>query len=169
MFITSNKFSCIFFKATPSDWNSESLEFCLPKDFQVWSHFFQPLISKRAEELVCRRIESNLQTIFEKISKDINSWKEMEEDLRSYVWSESSDDIGKEAGSHEGLRMKTKGFCPRIVELCHTLDQTYFDLLQDVSLYLHGTNGTNNKSGTNQDVKQLIYYLKEESSSSIDK
>lgn len=120
--------------------------------------------------MVRRRIKSNLKSTFEKISNYLTSCQQTDDDLQHFVWNESPEDIGKDAMSHEGLTMKTKGFSPKIVELTHMLDKIYSELIQDICLYLYGTtNLVEAKDQQTEDGKRLELYLKEEGTSSIDK
>ncbi|XP_015836994.1 conserved oligomeric Golgi complex subunit 1 isoform X2 [Tribolium castaneum] len=125
----------------PSDWERICSESNLPENFNVWYYFFQSLITKRASELISKKVSCIIKDleseIREVLSGNLGS-EHGETDLRWYTWVEDPTDVSRIENKHTGLSMKTLGYSQNVVNLCEKLDGKYLELLIDVSQYLYG-------------------------------
>lgn len=159
------------------NWKDVCSNTYLPVNFTVWNHFFQPLVSKRAEKLIYHKINESLEDMYKKfddVFKSESKLERCENDIKWYVWHEEQDDISKDANEHQGLSMKTKGHSKKIVLLCKFMDEKYLELLKDLDIYLHGSTDKDphiNKTNTDTSVEtiHLETHLRRESSASIEK
>ncbi|GLV40211.1 Component of oligomeric golgi complex 1 [Carabus blaptoides fortunei] len=159
------------------DWNIICTDTYLPNHFTVWQYFFQPLVSKRTERLICLKVENSVSYLYGKVDNafaSANTSEHSEKDLRWYVWSEDQQDLSRDSNNHEGLAMKTRGHSVRVVSLCKAMDEKYAELLHDVNIYLYGTQNdattqVNSRSETSVERKYLEKHLRKEASTSIEK
>lgn len=89
---------------TIDNWEIICGETYLPNKFTVWHFFFQHLVSKRAETLICHKIDTNLSYLHNKL-EDVfrsSSNEKTENNLRWYVWNEDADDLSKDKIEHPG-------------------------------------------------------------------
>ncbi|XP_050296714.1 conserved oligomeric Golgi complex subunit 1 isoform X2 [Anthonomus grandis grandis] len=128
----------------PDSWPTICSDLLLPDNFDIWYHFFQNLITLRAQELISKIILKNINELNDDIKSTLNNSKLLrsELDLRWYSWKENNEDVSKMEDNHIGLSMKTKGYSKLVVQLCEKLDKKYLGLLEDVSQYLYGTEYT---------------------------
>ncbi|XP_044263815.1 conserved oligomeric Golgi complex subunit 1 isoform X2 [Tribolium madens] len=123
----------------PIDWDRICSESNLPENFNVWYYFFQNLITKRASELISKKVSSIIKDLENEIRGVLSGDLEHSEtDLRWYTWVEDPTDVSRTENKHTGLSMKTLGYSQNVVNLCEKLDEKYFELLVDVSQYLYG-------------------------------
>ncbi|KAF5299103.1 hypothetical protein FQR65_LT09461 [Abscondita terminalis] len=158
----------------PVNWTSMCRNINLPDGFNVWLYFFQSLITNRAKELMLKKLTKSSEDVYDKITKTLAEnvkSERTEKDLRWYIWKEEEGDVSRYEDKHIGLSMKTKGYSSKILNLCTNLDNMYLQLLEDLSLYLHGKehaslqNAKLLKSETNShnkhvDKDELEKYLK---------
>ncbi|KAF7280737.1 hypothetical protein GWI33_005591 [Rhynchophorus ferrugineus] len=125
----------------PENWNKICEDLYLPEKFDIWYHFFQPILTTRAVTLLSKIIRNNIDEIKKDVEtsvKNILQTGKSEIDLRLYVWTEDSSDIGKLEDDNRVLKMKTMGFSSEVITLCDRVDKTFLNLLEDISQYLYG-------------------------------
>lgn len=133
----------------PSNWNTIWEEISLPAT-NFWIEFFQPLLTKRVEEIidnnwgeVLDNVKTSISELLVKVSNEKYDFPE--NDLRWFVWKDSPMDIPQklmkngELDYKRSLLMKTRGYSPNVVKLCDNFDKSLNPLLVDLEQYLHET------------------------------
>lgn len=69
------------------------------------------------------------------------------------MWKENKVD------TEEGLKLKTFGFTPRVMELCEKMDSFLAQLLDDVKLYVGEDSVFKSKTGDNSDADVILSFL----------
>lgn len=62
-------------------------------------------MSKRAERLICLKVQNSVSYLYGKIGTafaSANANEHSEKDLRWYVWSEDQQDLSRDSNNHEG-------------------------------------------------------------------
>lgn len=80
----------------------------LPERFDIWYHFFQPILTRRAVTLLSKIIRKNIDDIKRDVEtsiKNVLQTGKSEIDLRLYVWREDSSDIGKLEDDNRGYHL----------------------------------------------------------------
>lgn len=77
----------------------------------------------------------------------------MENDIRWFVWKEVKVD------TEEGLKLKTLGFTPRVMELCGRMDSFLSQLLSDVKLFVEDDVSSKLKDSDNSEAKSILLFL----------
>ncbi|CAH0390131.1 unnamed protein product [Bemisia tabaci] len=125
-----------------SDWPEVVQKLNLQIDLNLWNYFYYPLFMNRAKELLSQRWELTFKLLLDKVDvilKEANSTekKEPEQDLKWFVWTESSSDLEFKSSvknkESNGLFLKSKGFSPRIAVLCNALQTLLLGLLEDLA------------------------------------
>jgi len=128
------------------NWDIMCQQLLLPRNFNFWAAYFQPLITQRAKSLVSQQwgaaivqLQSTLSTVTQESLQERNT--QPEHDLRWFVWKEWASDLPQGENSHDqqhkrGLLMKTKGYSPCVESLCAEFDSQLLVLLQDLQHYL---------------------------------
>lgn len=123
----------------PKNWMEICRNAKLPNNFDVWGYFFQIYITKRAKELITKKISSILSSVQQEIDK--NSHVTAAKVINN--WCEDINDVSRSENNHEGLKMKTRGFNGNIVSICKNFDGNFSEILADLSVYLYGNEVTN--------------------------
>lgn len=93
------------FIEVPENWEMICTESNLPEGFNVWYYFFQELISKRAEDIITKKVSENVEALHTELKStltDVRKLKSSEVDLRWYLWSEESSDMSRTENKHLG-------------------------------------------------------------------
>ncbi|CAG0880797.1 unnamed protein product [Darwinula stevensoni] len=126
---------------------------------EIWPLLIAPTFSSRAKSLLDKKIQSNIvQPIAEHLHcflEDISQKPEYclaERDFGSYLWSENASDIPETEGwlqpsafqsislNAGGLVMKSYGYSPKAVEMCHLIEEAWKQLLEDMRPYIETEN-----------------------------
>lgn len=86
----------------PDSWEKICSEANLPDSFSIWYYFFQTLVSKRAEELITGKVESNFDRLKGELSEDFQGGKLESFDLMKNFWNEDGNDVTRSENRHLG-------------------------------------------------------------------
>lgn len=93
------------FLELPQNWKAICIETNLPHNFQIWHYFFQNIVTRRAKQLLTKKvleISSDLQEEICSIFKEMLSSEHCEHDLRWYTWYEENADVSRTENKHTG-------------------------------------------------------------------
>ncbi|GFG34353.1 hypothetical protein Cfor_08794, partial [Coptotermes formosanus] len=163
---------------TARNWDVMCQQLLLPRNFNFWDAYFQPLITQRVKSLVSQQwsvalvqLQSTLSTVTHESSQERST--QPEHDLRWFIWKEWASDVPHGENSQDqqqtrGLLMKTRGYSPCVERLCAELDSQLLVLLQDLQHYLQKSDDTLDRKEVQQhlqtcsmdSIQQLIEFIK---------
>lgn len=88
----------------PSSWKTICTETNLPNGFHPWYYFFQSTVTKRAKELLRKKVLEISSNVQAEITDTFKNVQHSEDDLRWYTWNEDSSDISRTENLHTGTK-----------------------------------------------------------------
>lgn len=128
------------------NWNEISEELGLSRK-NFWAVYYQPILTKRVKEIISEKWQESMNLLKSKLCQYLDEVSRPkcefpENDLRWWVWKDSSCDIPQKLGKNlenkkKSLLMKSRGFSPNMVEICENFDRSLEPLLRDLEQYLY--------------------------------
>ncbi|EEB16243.1 conserved hypothetical protein [Pediculus humanus corporis] len=125
----------IFDVKYPDNWDEITLSLLGISNLNIYNKFIKSYMTNRMKELIqsawlngLNYVLDNLKKVDEVMSKDKNK---QENDIRWFVWKENKGNF------EEGLKLKTMGYTPKVMELCEKMNHFLIQLLEDVELYVN--------------------------------
>ncbi|XP_043288617.1 conserved oligomeric Golgi complex subunit 1 isoform X2 [Venturia canescens] len=128
------------------NWNDITEELGLSRK-NFWAVYYQPILTKRVKEIISEKWQESMNLLKSKLCQYLDEVSRSkcefpENDLRWWVWKDSSSDIPQKLGKNmenkkKSLLMKSRGFSPNMVEVCENFDLSLEPLLKDLEQYLY--------------------------------
>lgn len=132
---------------------SETCKNMLNSHINVWDTFFKPVFINRIKTIISSHLQEAINICINDIDKTLEALKYakteqteyLENELISYIWTESPLDISPGLGwfSHSqrqlwdsgNIGMKAKGYTPKVQKITKELDRMFQTLVEDLSYF----------------------------------
>lgn len=156
----------------PTNWHEMLEKLYLPANLDLYKFYYQPLFSRRIEEIIKTALGQNIFETHDVIVRHLRAQQKAagKTEAKPQIWTEEPADIplslkqalSTERQSHK-LLLKTRGYTPTIVQICESLDGNMQTLFSELKLYL-----SHDVEATDVDVgKEIAAYLRASSWDSV--
>lgn len=153
------------------NWSEMCEKLSLPASLDFYQHYYRPLINSRVRDIVRQswsKAVSSTHNDIESLLTSSSIAKISENNLKN-LWKENVGDIPvslkqalQQDKKNNKLLMKSKGFCPEIVDICASLDNRLKTIFSEVNVLLE-----EDSSGQTDEKQSMVNFLKNTSEDCI--